>query len=148
MAKTAKDMDSKVVFESPVANLKGGWLELVKTQYLNCGNAILQEGDGNSEKFHYSFLFLLNLLPGGVTGKKRHVVYEIYKKLLKERFKGLEGGDISNKEKARIRQEIELEMVGHITDYIDKYIGIQEKLTVDFVGVMSDEMREANKGEE
>ena len=148
MAKTAKDMDTKVVFESPVANLKGGWLELVKTQYLNCGNAILQEGDGNSERFHYSFLFLLNLLPGGVTGKKRHKVYEIYKKLLKERFDGLEGGDISNKEKAKIRQEIEIEMVGHITDYIDKYIGIQEKLTVDFVGVMSDEMIEANKEKE
>ena len=39
-------------------------------------------------------------------------------------------------------------MVGHITDYVDKYIGIQEKLTVDFVGTMSEEMKEANKGEE
>lgn len=144
MVKTAKDMDSKVVFESPVANLKGGWLELVKTQYLNCGNSLLQEDNGNSNKYHYSFLFLLNLLPGE---KKRHKLYEIYKKLQEERFKKA-SKNISNVEKAEIRQEIEIEMVGHITDYIDKYIGIQEKLTVDFVGTISDEMREANKGEE
>ena len=144
MAKTAKDMDSKVVFESPVANLKGGWLELVKTQYLNCGNALLQEDNGNTNKYHYSFLFLLNLLPGET---KRHKLYEIYKKLQEDRFKKA-GKDISNAEKAEIRQEIEIEMVGYITDYIDKYIGIQEKLTVDFVGAMSEEMKEANKGEE
>ena len=137
-------MDSKVVFESPVANLKGGWLELVKTQYLNCGNALLQEDNGNSNKYHYSFLFLLNLLPGET---KRHKLYEIYKNLQEERFKNV-SKDISNVEKAEIRQEIEIEMVGYITDYIDKYIGIQEKLTVDFVGVMSEEMKEANKGEE
>ena len=79
-------MDGKVVFESPVANLKGGWLELIKTQYLNCGNALLQEGNGNSEIYHYSFLFLLNMLPGGKKGEKRHRVYDIYKKLQKERF--------------------------------------------------------------
>lgn len=144
MVKTAKDMDSKVVFESPIANLKGGWLELVKTQYLNCGNSLLQEDNGNSNKYHYSFLFLLNLLPGE---KKRHKLYEIYKKLQKERFKDTDK-NISNDERMKIRQEIEIEMVGYITDYVDKYIGIQEKLTVDFVGVMSEEMVEANKGEE
>lgn len=137
-------MDSKVVFESPVANLKGGWLELVKTQYLNCGNALLQGDNENNNTYHYSFLFLLNLLPGET---KRHKLYEIYKKLQEERFKNA-GKDISNEEKVEIRQEIEIEMVGYITDYIDKYIGIQEKLTVDFVGVMSEEMKEANKGEE
>ena len=143
MVKTAKDMDSKVVFESPVANLKGGWLELVKMQYLNCGNALLQEDNGDANKYHYSFLFLLSLLPGET---KRHKLYEIYEKLKKGRLEG--GGKLSNAEKAEIRQEIEIEMVGHFTDYIDKYIGIQEKLTVDFVGVMSEEMKEANKGEE
>ena len=78
MVKTAKDMDSKVVFESPVANLKGGWLELVKTQYLNCGNALLQQEDGNTEKFHFSFLFLLNMLPGGKNSKKFHNVYNAH----------------------------------------------------------------------
>ena len=81
MVKTVKDMDSKVVFESPVANLKGGWLELVKTQYLNCGNSLLQEDNGGGNKYHYSFLFLLNLLPGE---KKRHKLYDIYIKLQKE----------------------------------------------------------------
>lgn len=125
-------MDGKVVFESPVANLKGGWLELIKTQYLNCGNALLQEGNGNSEIYHYSFLFLLNMLPGGKKGEKRHRVYDIYKKLQKERFKEA-GKNLSNDEKARIRQEIEIEMAGYITDFIDQYIGIQEKLTVDVV---------------
>ena len=120
---------------------------MVKTQYLNCGNALLQEDNGNTNKYHYSFLFLLNLLPGET---KRHKLYEIYKKLHEERLKKTrkDTRDISNEEKVEIRQEIEIEMVGYITDYIDKYIGIQEKLTVDFVGVMSEEMKEANKGEE
>ena len=140
-------MDSKVVFESPVANLKGGWLELVKTQYLNCGNALLQQEDGNTEKFHFSFLFLLNMLPGGKNSKKRHRVYDIYKRLQKERFKTL-GDNLTNQQKAKIQQEIEIEMIGHITDYVDQYIGIQEKLTIDFVGEMSDEMKEANKEED
>ena len=144
MVKTAKDMDSKVVFESPVANLKGGWLELVKTQYLNCGNALLQEDNGNGNKYHFSFLFLLNLLPGET---KRHKLYKIYKKLQEDRFKGV-AKDTSNAKKAEMRQEIEIEMVGYITDYVDKYVGIQEKLTVDFVGTMSEEMKEANKDEE
>ena len=148
MVKTSKskDMDSKVVFEAPVANLKGGWLELVKTQYLNCGNAILQEGNGNNNAFHFSFLLLLNLLPGGEGGQKRHRLYELYKKIEAKRIKEV-GGNPSDAQKAHIRQEIELEIVGHITDYVDHYIGIQEKLTVDFVGVMSEEMEEANREE-
>lgn len=140
MVKTgkSKDMDSKVVFEAPVANLKGGWLELIKTQYINCGNAILQEGDGNNNAFHFSFLLLLNLLPGGVKGQKRHRLYELYKKIESKRISEA-GGNPSDTEKAHIRQEIELEIMGHITDYVDQYIGIHEKLTVDFVGGIYDE---------
>ena len=135
--KSSGDPDGKVVFEAPLGNLKGGWLELIKTQYINCGNALLQQEDGNADSFHFSFLLLLNMLPGGKKGKKRHQVYEEYKKLLKIRLEEAEtevGGVLTNEQKMRVRQEIEMETLGYITDFVDKYIGIQERLTVDMVG--------------
>ena len=147
--KSGNDPDGKVVFEAPLGNLKGGWLELIKTQYINCGNALLQQEDGNADRFHFSFLFLLNMLPGGKTGKKRHRVYEAYKNLLETRLKEAEkeaGNDLTNEQKSRVRQEIELETLGHITDFVDTYIGIQERLTVDMVGFgVVDEIEEVEE---
>ena len=135
-------MDSKVVFEAPLAHLKGGWLELIKTQYINCSNAVLQEEDGHAQKFHYSFLLLLNLLPGGNDGKDRHRVYEAYQKRFETRVeeeKNENGKNVPNDVLRRIRQEVELEIMGHITDFVDKYIGIHEKLVVDVVGLIGEE---------
>ena len=132
--KSSGDPDGKVVFEAPLGNLKGGWLELIKTQYINCGNALLQQEDGNADSFHFSFLLLLNMLPGGRVGKERHQVYEVHKNLLKIRLEEAEkevGGVLTNEQKMRVRQEIELETLGHITDFIDQYIGIRERLVID-----------------
>ena len=128
--KTGSDPDGKVVFEAPLANLKGGWLELIKTQIINCSNAILQQEDGKTEKFHFSFLLLLNLLPGGKDGKKRHRVYDMHTARLKKRLEE-GGGNLTNAQQTQIRQESEMQTLGEITDFVDKYIGIQEKLSID-----------------
>jgi hypothetical protein len=42
--------------------------------------------------------------------------------------------ELNDADKSRVRMEVELEMIGHLTDYVQKYIGIEEELTIDHVG--------------
>ena len=131
--KNSGDLDGKVIFESPLSNLKGNWLSLLQTVILNCSNVIVQDG-AESDRFHYSFLLLLNLLPGGKDGKDRHLIFEAHKKILDERMDAAEEeahGHLAMHDRRRIRQEVELETIGSITDYIDENIGIKEKLVID-----------------
>jgi len=130
--RSSKDLDSQVVFETPIANLKGGWLELIKQQYINCGNALLNNPD-NPNTFHFSFLLLLNMLPGGKRGKIRHEIYNEFLALREKRLNEA-GTNLSVAERQKILQEVDLEMIGKITDNVDMYIGIHEKLVVDVVG--------------
>ncbi|MBK5190400.1 MAG: hypothetical protein JJE19_02755 [Methanosarcinales archaeon] len=131
--KSSSDPDAKVVFEAPLSNLKGQWLQLLQTVILNCSNVIVQDG-AESDRFHYSFLLLLNLLPGGKGGKDRHLIFEAHKKILEERMDAAEEeahGHLAMHDRRRIRQEVELETIGSISDYIDENIGIKEKLIID-----------------
>ena len=144
--KKQKDMDARIVFESPMSNLKGNWLELIKTQLLACSNAVLQSVPQQSETFHYSFLLLLNLIPGGADGKDRHRIYEAYATRLDEREK--EEKNLTNEKKLRIRQETEMEIIGEIVDYVDRFLGIREKLVMDRTVVPVSYAEEQDKEQE
>lgn len=132
-----------IIFEGASANLKGGWLELIIRGYINHSNAIMSmESDVDGMKAHYMFLKLINLLPQkkGVRGThSRERLYDRYIVLLEKRMAQASQEDdeyveLNDAEKSAIRMEVELEMIGHLTDYVQKYIGIEEELTIDHVG--------------
>lgn len=132
-----------IIFEGASANLKGGWLELIIRGYINHSNAIMgMETEADGMKAHYMFLKLINLLPQkkGVRGThSRERLYDRYIELLEKRMGQASQEDdefieLNDAEKSAIRMEVELEMIGHMTDYVQKYIGIEEELTIDHVG--------------
>ena len=132
-----------IIFEGASANLKGGWLELIIRGYINHSNAIMSmESDADGMKAHYMFLKLINLLPQkkGVRGThSRERLYDRYVTLLQKRMEEASEEDgerieLNDAGIAAIRMEVELEMIGHLTDYVQKYIGIEEELTIDHVG--------------
>jgi len=132
-----------IIFEGASANLKGGWLELIIRGYINHSNAIMSmESDADGMKAHYMFLKLINLLPQkkGVRGThSRERLYNRYVTLLQKRMEEASEEDgerieLNDAGIAAIRMEVELEMIGHLTDYVQKYIGIEEELTIDHVG--------------
>ena len=135
-----------MIFEGASANLKGGWLELIIRGYINHSNAIMtMESDADGMKAHYMFLKLINLLPqkkGPRGSHSRERLYDRYVELLSQRMgeasrdedNPMEYLELNDADKSRIRMEVELEMVGHLTDYVQKYIGIEEELTIDHVG--------------
>lgn len=132
-----------IIFEGASANLKGGWLELIIRGYVNHSNAIMSmETDADGMKAHYMFLKLINLLPqkkGKRGTHSRERLYDRYVVLLGKRMDeaSMEDGErieLNDAGIAAIRMEVELEMIGHLTDYVQKYIGIEEELTIDHIG--------------
>ena len=132
-----------IIFEGASANLKGGWLELIIRGYVNHSNAIMSmETDADGMKAHYMFLKLINLLPqkkGARGTHSRERLYDRYVVLLEKRMDeaSMEDGErieLNDAGIAAIRMEVELEMIGHLTDYVQKYIGIEEELTIDHIG--------------
>lgn len=135
-----------IIFEGASANLKGGWLELVIRGYINHSNAIMaMESDADGMKAHYMFLKLINLLPqkkGSRGTHSREKLYDNYVELLTQRMEEASIDEdnpkqyieLNDTDKSRVRMEVELEMIGHLTDYVQKYIGIEEELTIDHVG--------------
>ncbi|MBU0572020.1 MAG: hypothetical protein KKC50_08280 [Candidatus Omnitrophica bacterium] len=140
-ASYSEENGGTIIFEGPSANLKGGWLELIVQEYQNHSRAIMSM-DSNEDgiKAHYCFLKLINTLPqkkGKRGTRSRERLYDYYKALMKKRMKeaqGETGSNLSDADKARVRMETELETIGHISDYVQKYIGIEEELTIDHVG--------------
>ena len=132
-----------IIFEGASANLKGGWLELIVQTIKYHSTAIMgMESDADSIKAHYMFLKLINLLPqkkGKRGTRSRERLYDKYVTLLTTRMDeaSMEDGErieLNDAGIAAIRMEVELEMIGHLTDYVQKYIGIEEELTIDHVG--------------
>lgn len=130
--RSSEDLDKQVIFETPIANLKGERLELIKQQYDRCGTAVLQYNSNpdaaHSSAAHSSFLLLLNMIPGGKGGKIRHRIYDKYLALHEKRLSEAESKTkerLTHAEKLRILIEVDIEMAGLITDNIDMYIGLQ-----------------------
>lgn len=141
-ASYSEENGGTIIFEGAGANLKGGWLELIVQEIQTHSRAMMMmDGSEDGIKAHYAFLKIINILPQK-TGKRgthsRERLYNRHKALLakrmKEATKELDGSILSDKDKARVRMETELETIGHITDYVQKYIGIEEELTIDHVG--------------
>lgn len=128
----------KITFESPVANMQGGWLGLIINEIERHSQALLQEGDGVFFKAHLVFLKIVHELPQNKredADKPRDILYENHKKRLEERYKAERmDHELTDTEKAQIRAEVEIETLGAVTDYCQRYIGIEEELTVDLVG--------------
>ena len=140
-ASYSEENGGTIIFEGAGANLKGGWLELIVQEYQNHSRAIqAMESSEDGIKAHYSFLKILNTLPqkkGKRGTHSRERLYDTHQELLAKRMKEASkgnGGTLSDADKARVRMETELETIGHITDYVQKYIGIEEELTIDHVG--------------
>lgn len=140
-ASYSEENGGTIIFEGAGANLKGGWLELIVQEYQNHSRAIMgMDGNEDGIKAHYTFLKLINTLPqkkGKRGTHSRERLYDAHQRLLAKRLKDAtkETSDVlTDEDKARVRMETELETIGHITDYVQKYIGIEEELTIDHVG--------------
>lgn len=135
-----------IIFEGASANLKGGWLELIIRGLIIHTTAIMgMDSDVDGMKAHYIFLKTINLLPqktGPRATHSREKLYDNYVKLLERRMTEASRDEenpeqyleLNDADKSRVRMEVELEMIGHLTDYVQKYIGIEEELTIDHVG--------------
>lgn len=130
-----KEMDAQIIFESPLSNMKGNWLGLMQSQYLNCGQALLQDNGNSRVAFESSVLFLISLIPNKerrdeILQYREDEIEAAIKKAKKENNE-----TFSNSDKNDITHRINIKIGGLVSDYVDTFLGIHQKLTYDVIGV-------------
>ena len=115
-----------LTLDIPQREGKEGYIGTVFSLYLRMGSILAEANFKDSDPRIYFFTkFMIGLIPGE---KNRGIINNAMDKELEEIFKS----NLNNEEKSRKRNEVCINYVGKIHDFIDKHIGVSRENRIGF----------------
>ena len=117
-----------ITLEVPQREGKEGYIGTFFALFLRLGTMI---GDANLKDTDNRIRNMTNMMISLIPGKKRRsAIRKEMNAEIENRIKGITG----NEEKARVRNDVCIEFMGNVTDFIDLHIGVDIENRIGFSG--------------
>lgn len=114
------------ILDLPQREGKDGYIGTLFGLYLKFGGIMAEPNLKETDiRIYYMTKFILNLIPGP---KNRAKIKEKMRAEIEEKTKSLS----SNEERLRVRNEVCLEYIGELHDFVDKHLGISSENRVGY----------------
>lgn len=124
-----KEKSGEVVFASPKGEMKYSYFDLIMRQMEHLGAMISHEESGfSNSRIPLMVNFIISHVP---EGEMRMEMREDLRKRLEKRLKDVVGSE----DRTMITVQTYVEIVGHIADYLESYMGITKENRLGFIGV-------------
>lgn len=127
MIRDAEDGTKIITLDLPQREGKEGYIGTIFSLYLRFGAILSDPGFKETDaRIFYMTKFMINLIPGR---KNRTKIKDMMKTDIDKAIEKL----VSNDEKNKKRNEICIDYIGEIHDFVDKHLGVSEENRVGIV---------------
>ena len=122
----AEQDEKYFTLDIPQREGRDGYIGTIFSLYLRLGGVIADSNFRDSDiRVYYMTKFLISLIPGE---KNRKAIRDELKKDIDEALKGISNND----ERGRKRNEVCLDYIGRVHDFMDKHVGVSTENKIGF----------------